>query len=143
MKKYTVELNFYHGTSESDLEKINLSGADELFFTTCIGRAKSYSIDGVVLKIRKQFKFKYLNDARKFCRSIILMPYYDVIEKNIKPKKYQVNRYKPDSNSGKQETILIYSDKNDSWWYKKPSPAYLEETKDYQKLHSKKHERII
>jgi len=138
MKNYTVELNFYHGTSESDFEKIDLLGAEELFFTSCLGRAKQYSVDGVVLQINKKFKFKYLNEARKFCREIIKTPYFDIIEKNVKPKKYKVKRFKVGSKSGKEERFYIISNKNDLWWYAKPSPAFLEKTKDYKKIHSKK-----
>ena len=137
--KYTVMLNFYHGTSESDLGKINLLGAEELFFTSCLGRAKQYSIDGVVLKIDKKFKFKYLNDAKKFCKEIIKMPFHDIIEKNVKPKKYQVKRYKKGSVSGRQETIYIVSNNGSHWWYEKPSPCFLHEVIENDKIHAHKY----
>ena len=136
-------LNFYHGTSENDLEKINLLGAEELFFTSCLSRAKQYSVDGVVLEIEKKFKFKYLNDAKKFCRDIIKMPFHDVIEKDVKPKKYQVKRYNPNSNSGREEMIYIVSDNGDHWYYTKPSPCYLHEVTENDKIYSHKYVKEV
>ena len=132
---YEVEFNIYHGTTECNALIIkNSIKVKELFFTSCLARAKSYS-DGTIIYTSHSEYFKYLNDAKKFVRDLIKKPFIDYIHEGVNTKHLRIKKFKVVfPSSGQSEIIHILKKNRCMYWAEKPSPCRREKTKDYIKL---------
>lgn len=135
-KSYFVVFQMYHGTNNNDAEKIKNIGFDELFFSSSLLRAKSYSIDGTVLKINKKIEFNYMNDAKKFIRKYQTIDFIDLIINGKEVNKIKVLKYKKSSSptSGKAEEIFLLGDKKYIGWANKLSPSQSSEQYQYKNM---------
>ncbi len=140
MSNYYVEFSVYHGTSRDKAVNIVRFGSEELFFTTEISRAKSYSDEGVVLRKQMKIPFQYLNEAKRCIRKIVMMDFVDFIEKDVKGKNLRMLKFNPSvKHRGKTEEISITDGKRYLYTADNPSPSVGDKrfSPKYFKLHKR------